>query len=97
MTPQEYDKALAELKDKHQQEIFQLKKKYAFANKKFNIDDIITDGFTTIQVKQLSLYASLSNYPSLCYKGIQLTKDFKVSKRQTDTIIYDNREITKLK
>lgn len=62
-----------------------LSKQYALSNNPFKIGDTITDNIGSILIKSIKIQFGFSNnFPECVYFGIELKKDGKPCKKQTD-------------
>ena len=73
MNKEEYQEELENIINSHNDEIRSHKMKFAKANRKANIGDIISDHCCTIKVDKELVY--LSEEPYMVYLGIALKKD----------------------
>ena len=74
MTPGDYEKELAELKNKFKAEKFALAKKYAISNNTVKIGDLITDHIGTIRVEKIKTAIINSIVPHCNYWGALIIK-----------------------
>ena len=73
MTREKYLEKLKILQEKHQKEIFQLKKKFIFSNNSVQIGDIVLDNYCTIKVKNIK-FTTTGDHPQCIYEGERLTR-----------------------
>lgn len=85
---EDYVQEMADLKTKHNNEINQLKRKYALANNPIKIGDIITDGKRIIKVQKIFVY--LDDPPYCVYRGPLLNKNKTIKKNGKYGDIYQN-------
>jgi hypothetical protein len=82
MTDIEYKQKKAALIEKHQKELEELSKEYAFANAKAKIGDWVTDHFHSIRVEKMSYTMGyIDEMPQAVYIGTTCKKDGTESKR----------------
>ena len=92
MNKDEYFKRLKEIETEYKRNLKQLNYDYALANNTIQIDDIIEGNGYIIQVKEVfPCIPYLSVIPECFYKGTQLKKDLKISKKQSiDARVYQS-------
>lgn len=92
MTNQEYLNNKKAIDLKHQEELKELRRKYALANNPHKIDDVVTDHIGSLIIKQIGVTVGLgSDYPSCFYLGIEVKKDGKTAfKKQTGRKVYQS-------
>lgn len=76
MKKEAYTKSLDILRKKHKLELFNLAKKYALANSKYEIGDVISDGVSIIRIEriQISCTSIMDFLPCCVYFGPLLKK-----------------------
>jgi len=76
MTEQDFDAEIIRIESEAKIQKNELYLKYAESNRTNNVDDVITDGSCTIEIKKyVARFTGLSRYPSIVYSGIKLKKD----------------------
>ena len=73
MTKEELRTEKEDMLERHQKEIYNLGIKYLHLNKKYNLNDVITDGHRTMIVTGYSLSYFGRYFPTLYYTGKLLT------------------------
>jgi hypothetical protein len=73
MTKEEFRTEKEDMLERHQKEIYNLGIKYLHLNKKYNLNDVITDGNKTVIVTGYSLSYFGMYFPTLYYTGKLLT------------------------
>lgn len=97
MTMEEYEQKLEQLKLAHRTAVRNLQKDYAIANNPYKPGDIVRDSTSILKIEGIhSIYISLSGPPCLMYKGTELTKQLKPTKKQQQTTIVQSMIIEKL-
>ena len=97
MTKESYNEALKALEEKRKKELFELKKKYVIANKKFSVGDIIQDDFTKEDIIRIERIKIAHNHyktglPEALYFGMALTQKLEPVKRgNKEKSIFDER------
>ncbi len=75
------------LAEKHKEEVFQLKKKYAMANSSVQVGDMVTDHMGSVKVERIKIHTGyhVDDLPSCVYYGPCYTKSgrpFKSGERR---------------
>ena len=89
MTKEELENKLAELSRKYEQDKYDTLKSYAEANCDIKVGDIITDHIHTIKVEKIGFHYGY-NDPMMVFEGPDYKKDGTISKRQTNTPVYQS-------
>ena len=92
MKIEEFNSKKKALLEKHDEEMFKLKRDYALSNSTVKIGDMVTDHMGTIKVEKVITWCR--DIPSCVYKGKEYTKAGKPSKRGSTRNVYQINLIT---
>lgn len=91
MTKEEFNKRLNKLSEQFDKDKESLYMQYAKENCNIEIGDIVTDHTHTIKVESMASYYDFSkNEPLMVFYGPDHKKDGTISKRQTNTPVYQS-------
>ena len=97
MTREEFKENKKQLDFDHYKATRNLEREYALSNNPYKSGDIVRDHSSILKIEGIhSVYLGLNELPCLVYKGIELTKQLKPTKRQQQTTMYQSNIIEKL-
>ena len=79
------------IRERAKSEEKELARKYAYANNKIKVGDIVTDHIGSIKVEKILWgFASFKDKPLCIYRGIELKKDKTPTKRGNKRDVYQS-------
>lgn len=87
MNKEEYLAEKKSLEERFNKEKRELDKRFAASYNPVKIGDTVTDHYKSVVVEKIILTYDYDGFPTVCFRGVRITKDGKPMKRNAD----DNR------